>query len=259
MRAEFNTAAVEEGLGGTRFAGQLMHFTSVGSTNQLALEAAQMGRRSGVWIADEQTAGRGRGGHEWHSAPGNGLYVSALVAPRIASSDGPRLSLATGLAAQLAVLETTGLQMDLRWPNDLMFGERKCGGILVESALDAGALRYAVVGIGINVLHQSFPDELRAVATSLRMESGSDYAREPLLAALLRALNRELTGLEQGSDALLERFSAASSWVNGKRVKVGEAGGYTGWTRGLDANGFLLVEDDEGVMHTVLSGGVRSV
>jgi BirA family biotin operon repressor/biotin-[acetyl-CoA-carboxylase] ligase len=79
-----------------------------------------------------------------------------------------------------------------------------------------------------------------------------------LLVALLEQLDRELGDLEQAGPALLGRFSAASSWVNGKRVSVEEGGGYTGWTRGLDAKGFLLVQDDQGVMRTVLSGGVRS-
>ena len=264
MAADFNLRTVEEGLQGTRFHGHLMHFKSVGSTNQLALEAAQAGVREGVWIAGEQTAGRGRGGHAWHSAPGDGLYVSALVTPQLPLSDAARIPLATGLAAQAAVFETTGLKLDIRWPNDLMFGEKKCGGILVESASESAAmLRYAVIGIGINVNHAGFPADLRRLATSLFIESGRSFDIEPILAALLRSLDRELTLLDdaRGRVDLLWRFTAASTWVSGKRVTVGEideGGGYTGWTRGLDGNGFLRVEDDEGRIRTVLSGGVRS-
>jgi len=258
--AEFDLKAVEADVRNTRFHGFLMHFPSVGSTNQLALEAAQAGARAGVWIADEQTAGRGRGGHRWHSAPGDGLYVSVLAAPRIGMGDAAKIPLANGLAAQAAIRETTGLTPDIRWPNDLMFGERKCGGILVESASESGTepmLRYAVIGIGINVDHGEFPGDLSKLATSLYLESGRSFRREPLLAALLRHLDRELALLESDR-SLLDRFAAASTWVSGKRVRVEEAGGYTGWTRGLDANGFLLVEDDLGVTRTVLSGGVRS-
>ena len=126
------------GLGGDGFAGRVLHFPSVGSTNVLALEAAQAGR-GGVSVADEQTAGRGRGGHGWHSAYGDGLYVSALVTPALPMTMALWLSLATGLAAQAAIAEVTGLEVDIRWPNDLLLDGRKCGGILVESAVCRGA------------------------------------------------------------------------------------------------------------------------
>jgi BirA family biotin operon repressor/biotin-[acetyl-CoA-carboxylase] ligase len=267
MPAEFNLRLLEEGILATRFEGKVRHFASVASTNQLALIAAQSGAQWGVWIADEQTAGRGRGGHSWHSAPGDGIYMSALVTPWVPMSEARYLPMLAGLATQAAVRECAGLKLDLRWPNDLMFGDRKCGGILVESASspapeawlpeNTSALRFAVIGIGLNVGHRQFPPELCEVATSLWLESGSLFEREALLAAMLRRLDEEVTGF-QNAKTVAARFTAASSWVSGKRVRVGEDGGYTGWTRGLDANGFLLVEDDEGSMRTVLSGGVRS-
>jgi len=260
---EIDLAALDAGIAGTAFAGRVQHFPSVGSTNALALEAAQAGARVGVWVADEQTAGRGRGGHGWHSAAGDGLYVSALVAPPLPMTMALWLSLAAGLAARAAIREATGMTVDIRWPNDLLLHRRKCGGILVETAVDGAMLRYAVIGIGINVNHAEFPAELEALATSLRMESRGEVSREMLLGALLRALDKETALLvqehrgETAGAGLLERFTAASSWVRGKRVKVEESGGYTGVTNGLDGRGFLLVDGDDGVMHTVLSGGVR--
>ena len=152
-----------------------------------------------------------------------------------------------------------------------MFGDRKCGGILVESASEpAGAsaadarLRYAVIGVGINVNHRSFPDELSGSATSLSIEGGRAFPREPLLAALLRHLDGELSRLDSAGQGthngpdLAHRFAEASSWVRGKQVTVAEGGGYAGVTRGLDSRGFLLVEDASGAIRTVLSGGVRS-
>ena len=263
--------ALNRELAGTRFVGQVRHFPSVLSTNSLALAAAQAGERGGVWVADEQTAGRGRGGHAWHSAAGDGLYVSALVVPQIAASRGMWISLATGLAVQAAIREASGLASDIRWPNDLLLSGKKCGGILVESAVAAArgnateTLRYAVIGVGINVRHESFPEELRAVATSLRMEAGRVIARQDLLRALLRHLDDELRWLdeEQGGAVegrgLLERFAAASTWVRGRRVRVGEGEGYTGVTAGLGPDGFLRVEADDGSLRTVLSGGVREL
>jgi BirA family biotin operon repressor/biotin-[acetyl-CoA-carboxylase] ligase len=259
----FDLAAMDAGIAGTAFAGQVRHLPSVGSTNALALEAAQAGARTGVWVADEQTAGRGRGGHGWHSAAGDGLYVSVLVAPALPMTMALWLSLATGLAARAAIAAVAGVTADIRWPNDLLLEGRKCGGILVETAVEGEMLRYAVIGIGINVNHAVFPAELEGVATSLRLAGGEEVSRERLLAALLRSLEEEIALLVQERNGrvegagLLERFSAASSWVRGKRVRVEESGGYTGVTDGLDGRGFLTVDGDDGVKHTVLSGGVR--
>ena len=265
----FDLAAVDAGVAGTQFAGRITHLATVTSTNLIALDAAQRGARSGVWVADEQTAGRGRGGHQWHSSAGDGLYVSALVTPALPMATALWLSLATGLAVKAAIGEAAGLNIDLRWPNDLMVAGKKCGGILVETGVglaqdDAAAmLRYAVIGIGINLNHAQFPAALEKVATSLRIESGAMIGREALLAALLRRIDNEIRLLIGGDgdandrQGLLERFAAASTWVRGKRVRVEEAGGYTGVTDGLDSRGFLMVTGDDGVRRVVLSGGVR--
>ena len=164
-----------------------------------------------------------------------------------------------------AIAEVTGLHVDIRWPNDLLVSRRKCGGILVETAVSPvqdgqpAMLRYAVIGVGINLNHESFPAEIEAVATSLRRESGERVSREALLAALLRRLDVEVGLLSANGAELLERFADASSWVRGKRVRVDEGGGYTGVTAGLDGRGFLLVDSDDGLRRTVLSGGVREL
>jgi BirA family transcriptional regulator, biotin operon repressor / biotin---[acetyl-CoA-carboxylase] ligase len=268
--ALFDLAGVAKALAGTVFERQVQHLRSVGSTNVLAVEAAQAGAPHGcVWVADEQTAGRGRGGHSWHSTAGDGLYVSVLLRPQMELLDALWLSLATGLAVRAAIAAVTSLIVDIRWPNDLLLGSRKCGGVLVETSIVASqsnapaTLRYAVIGVGINVNHTNFPAELEQIATSLRQESGRTWARKELLVEFLRALEREtqlleaeLRGASTSSD-LLERFAAASSWVRGKRVRVDEGGGYTGVTDGLDTRGFLRVTADDGMLHTVLSGGVR--
>jgi BirA family biotin operon repressor/biotin-[acetyl-CoA-carboxylase] ligase len=265
----------------------LHHFATVTSTNTLALDAAQSGISTGVWIADQQTAGRGRGGHTWHSALGastqpDGLYLSVLVRPALPLSRALWLSLAAGLAAQHAIAATTGLTPDLRWPNDLMVPQpdgpsRKLGGILVETASNPATptqpatLRHAVIGIGINLNQRCFPPELESLATSIALETGAPQLREALLIALLIALDREITLLESPSAPhlpaphppapdLLARFTAASTWVAGKRVRIqptDNAPGYTGITAGLDPQGFLLIHGDDGLPRTVLSGGVR--
>ncbi len=281
-----DAAAVNRALAGTRLAGTVRHFAEVESTNDLALAAAGTGERCGAWIADAQTAGRGRGGHRWHSAPGDGLYVTALFTPRLPAST-LEISLLAGLAAWEAIQEVSGLTADIRWPNDLVTREaasgsgvsRKLGGVLAETAVypaEAGnpaTLRYAVIGIGINVAHRKFPPELENVATSLFLEGWQVPDRQPLLVSLLRKLDRGVEALEsafaaipaegreqtagKASPEILQRMSAASTWVRGKRVYVPEDGGYTGVTAGLDPSGFLQVDGEDGVRRTVRSGGVR--
>ena len=262
--------ALKAALAGTPFVGNLHAFASVPSTNTLALEAAQAGTLTGVWVADEQTAGRGRGGHSWHSAPGDGLYVSILLRPSLFGADVLKISLAAGVAAVHAIQQATGATLTLRWPNDLMDPRqgKKIGGILTESALESatGRLTHAVVGVGINLNQPSMPPELEATATSLRLSlQGEPIRREVLLPLLLRELTHEITLLEREAAGeplpygILARFEHASPMVRGLHVHVAEQGGYTGVTDGLDPNGLLRVRTDTagGSIRTVRHGGVR--
>jgi BirA family biotin operon repressor/biotin-[acetyl-CoA-carboxylase] ligase len=252
---------LEHGIAGTIFAGGVHYFPQVGSTNALAMRAGAEGAREGeVWLADEQTAGKGRAGHVWQSDPQAGIYLSALLRPRLAPADVIILSLAAGLAVVEAVYQVTGLWGDLRWPNDVLLGERKFCGILTELNAEVTRVRYVVVGVGVNVNQAAFPAEIGPIATSLRMESGRNWPRPELAAALLRALHCEQAVLHDGVEAarerILRRFEEHSSYCSGVAVAVEEDGGYEGITRGLDERGFLKIETAQG-LRRVLSGGVR--
>ena len=267
----FDLAKVEAALAGGPFAGAIEHVTVTESTNTLARAAAEEGRRTGVWIADEQTQGRGRGGHGWHSAPNDGLYVSVLLRPRLCGVDALKLSLAAGIAVQDAIDLATNALVDLRWPNDVMDGPhgKKLGGILTECAMEAGdpgALAYAVIGIGLNLNQTRMPEDLRETAISLRMSTWQvTVEREDLLPILLRELlnqvnllEREAAGeLEVGEELLVRRFEQCSSWARGLRVQVAEDEGYAGVTDGLDERGLLRVRLDDGSVRLVRHGGVR--
>jgi BirA family biotin operon repressor/biotin-[acetyl-CoA-carboxylase] ligase len=219
-----------------------------------------------VYFADEQTVGRGRGAHQWSSPPGSGLYVSVVLRPRLAPADVLWLSLAAGLAAQEAVRRTVALEADVRWPNDLLLGRRKFCGILTELNAEVTRVRHAVVGIGINVHQAEFPEELRELATSLRIETGRAWPRQELLLALLESLESEVDALTRSPDvrvaasSVRERITRSSTWIRGKRVRVDETAsggeGFAGTTDGLDERGFLKVRTADGV-RTLLSGGVR--
>ncbi|HVJ08289.1 MAG TPA: biotin--[acetyl-CoA-carboxylase] ligase [Acidisarcina sp.] len=263
MADTLNISALNQALVGTPFAGHLRHFASLPSTNSLAMQEAGSGAPHGsVYLADEQTAGRGRGDHDWHSEPGSGIYLSVLLRPAIAPADVLWLSLAAGLAVSSAIRQVTTLEPDLRWPNDLLFGSRKFCGILTELHAEVTRVHHAVIGIGINVHQEAFRGELRHTATSLRIESGREWPRQEIVAALLQSLHRETVALTSSATAadaaarIPERVEKISSWIRGKRVTVDEAEGFSGVTEGLDPRGFLLVRTSDG-LRTVLSGSVR--
>jgi BirA family biotin operon repressor/biotin-[acetyl-CoA-carboxylase] ligase len=263
MGERLDLDVLQTALAGTLFDGKLHLFPSIESTNTHAMQQAAKGAPHGsVYIAEEQTAGRGRGDHAWHSEPYTGIYVSILLRPQLGAADGLWLSLATGLAVQRAIENVTEVVTDIRWPNDLLSDGRKVGGILVEMNAEASSIRYAVIGIGINVNQGKFPAELSGLATSLRLESDRRIAREELLVEVLQCLRDEIDSLIQreriaaACAEILRRMETKSTWIRGKEVFVDEAGGYTGVTAGLDEKGFLRVQADDGVRR-VLSGGVR--
>jgi len=183
--------ALEPQLKRTIFSGKVQHHFRTASTNADAMQAAARGAPEGtVFVAEEQTAGRGRGGHTWHSPKAQGIYFSVILRPQMPPADVLILSLATGLAAQAAVQQVTGSHPDLRWPNDLLLNGKKFCGILAEMNAEATRVRYVVVGIGMNVNHLEFSRELRDEATSLRLANtrvgqppSAVLPRSPLLAA----------------------------------------------------------------------------
>jgi BirA family biotin operon repressor/biotin-[acetyl-CoA-carboxylase] ligase len=245
---------------GTIFGEHLHHFYKIGSTNTAAMAAAADGAPEGsVFLAEEQTAGRGRGANSWQSPRSTGIYCSAVVRPKLPPSEVLILSLAAGLAVCSAIQQVNSrLDADLKWPNDILIGGKKVCGILTEMNAEATRVRYIVVGIGINVNQSSFPKELQA--TSLRLVTGSEWSRVELVAALLKSLDREYRELLENSGAresILRRFAESSSWTQGKAVRIEENGSaLEGTTEGLDSRGFLLVRTPKG-LQTVLSGTVR--
>ena len=209
------------------------------------MEAAA-GRPIGtVILADEQTGGRGRHGHAWHSEPRSGIYFSTVLKPA------PLLTLALGLATADAIARATGIACDLRWPNDVLIGAKKIAGILVE-LVDG----LAIGGIGINVNHSAFPPALAHEATSLHLHAGREFSRTEILLALMRAIEA-FESLDR--DSILRLFTQASSYASGRRVRVEQPGGaIEGTTAGLDPSGYLVVRKDDGTDTLILAGGVRA-
>jgi BirA family biotin operon repressor/biotin-[acetyl-CoA-carboxylase] ligase len=171
------------------------------------------------------------------------------------------LSLAAGLAVRAAIKSVNkNVDVDLKWPNDVLISGKKVCGILTEMNAEATRVRYVVVGIGINVNQSAFPQEIEQEATSLRITTGSQWSRVELTAALLKSLDQEyrlLIGQSDARQSILQRFGEQSSWVRGKQVRIEENGGkIEGETEGLDERGFLQVRTTQR-LQTILSGTVR--
>jgi BirA family biotin operon repressor/biotin-[acetyl-CoA-carboxylase] ligase len=221
-----------------------------------AAELASQGAASGTVVAAKrQTAGHGRLGRAWHS-PHGGLYFTQILRLDLPPAELPVVTLALGLAVADALQLFAGLSCDLRWPNDVLVGERKLAGILAQ--LHDGAV---LAGIGVNVSQPGFPGELHAIATSLALETGSTHDPRVLLHALAGSVDAHASILAtSGRHAILRLFTSASSYVCGKRVAVELPGGPVfGTTTGLDDAGFLLLRTDSGATMTVTAGGVRPI
>ena len=172
-------------LKGTIFSREIHHYFKIGSTNSEAMERASAAAPEGsIFVAEEQTAGRGRGAHQWDSAPSAGIYCSVVLRPALPPSEALILSLAAGLAVRAAVQQIDSrVSPDLKWPNDLLIDGKKFCGILTEMNAEATRVRHVVVGIGINVNQTSFTHDLQHSAISLRLAINTVWSRLELCAA----------------------------------------------------------------------------
>jgi BirA family biotin operon repressor/biotin-[acetyl-CoA-carboxylase] ligase len=230
-------------------------FEALDSTMLKAAELSASGAAPGtVVVADCQTAGQGRLGRSWHSEPGKGLYMTEILRPELPADALPVITLALGLAAADAITQVAGVACDLRWPNDVLTGGRKCAGILAQLHN-----KVLLAGIGVNVNHDSFPEDIAQIATSLKAASGREQSRDALLTSLIGSIDTWLEVLfKDGKAEIVRRFTVASGYAHGKRVIIDQgAGEVRGITDGLNANGFLYVREDNGRRTLIVAGGVR--
>jgi BirA family biotin operon repressor/biotin-[acetyl-CoA-carboxylase] ligase len=250
-------------LHGTPFSRRIYHFFKTDSTNTVAMHLGEEGDPHGtVVLAEEQTRGRGRAGRSWVSEKSVGIYCSILLRPTIPPAHAPLLTLVAGVAAYDATAEELNGAPDIRWPNDLLAGGRKFAGILTEMHAEPDRIRYAVVGIGINVNHSKMSAEIARIATSLKMETKKTHSRFDLLVRLLRHFDRYYNQfIADGAQPILRRFAEVSTYFRGKHVRItNSTESFTGTTAGLEPSGVLRVaRDDGGGTELVLSGDVAEV
>lgn len=241
-------------------------FLSVDSTNREALDLARGGAPGGSLVcAEEQSAGKGRTGRSWFSPRGTGLYASLVVRPARDRERWPLLahvaavSLYDAISACVVGMAARRLDIDLKWPNDVLLGGRKCAGILLESLPAGEGAPAVVVGVGIDVHPGSVPAQLEGEAVTVDEMAGRAVPRRLLLVTFLYHFQKGYRAFEAGDDAgILEGWKARSSMWDGAPVWILEGEGRrAAVTSGLDETGALLVRTEAGALETVIAGDIR--
>lgn len=246
----------------TRIIGRsLFHFYDVDSTNSFASRLINHGRKipeGTVVIAEAQTAGRGRLGRSWHSQREAGIYFSMILFPKTPPSLAPLFTLSTAVAMHNAVERYTGLDIDIKWPNDLLIGQRKFCGILSEIQAEVDLVKTMIIGVGLNANHESLPDDIAQRATSLRMASGHIQSRIEILLEFFEEFETIYMDFERkGPRSIIEQWTRFSSFANGRKIAMHDGvRKIAGITRGLNALGALRIEQKGGQIEEVYSGDV---
>ena len=258
-RERYDVESLRATLSSRVFGRVLEYSEQVGSTNDVILAMAGHGAPHGaVCLADEQLAGRGRRGYGWFSPPGCGIWTSVLLRPRLSAAQTPPLTLCAAAAVARALENAAGVAVQIKWPNDLLMRDRKVAGILAETRAVAGDEPVIVIGMGINVNHTPdlFPDELSAIATSLRIESGGPVRRQDLLLTILASFESAYGDyLASGAASVLAQVDARLAW-RGRMVEADSPAGAAGRVSRVDKEGGLLLETEGGDI-VIRSGSIR--
>ncbi len=250
---------VKKGLD-TKWAGQppMLYSQSMTSTNIVLKQAAESGAAHGtVALCEEQTAGRGRRGRGWESGKGQGLWVSLLIRPGLAPNRAQLITFAAAIAMAEAAEKATGLDIRIKWPNDLVLEGKKVCGILLELSGDVETIDYVVVGTGLNVGLSAYPADLKDKAISLQDALGRKVERAPILRAYLAAMERCMDSLErEGLPGIRQAYERKSCTLDRKVLVSGGVEDFSGTAAGLDEDGALLVKLEDGSIRRVLAGDV---
>ncbi len=243
---------------------EIRYLHRIDSTNSYALNAAMHGAKEGtVIVSDEQTSGRGRHHREWKSNAYKGIYLSVILKPKTLKGEPTLLTLLSAVAVAETLKELHPFNIDIKWPNDILIHNKKVSGILIEISTQSNKIMHIVIGIGVNVLQNE--EDLSEIgfdkATSLYLESGSEFVREIVITQILKSFEKWYKKLqEEGPHAILDQWKNLSSYWNGKRVKVSTIDrSFVGVTQGINEDGSLMVKKENGLMERILGGNIITI
>lgn len=254
-------AEIREGLATTLLGQSIVYRDTIDSTNNLAQQLANNGAPEGTLvIADEQTSGRGRRGRSFFSPPHSGIWMSLILRPQLPLAHAAQITLVTAVALTKALARATGVTPGIKWPNDILFGKKKCCGILTEMHAEFDQIHHLIVGIGINVNvpQGEFPEELTNIATSLQAVSGERLSR----AHVVRLVLEELEPLyrryvNEGGFASIRDDWKAYNITLGQQITAQTAQGtMKGKALDIDEFGVLLVEQEQGEVAKIYSADI---
>ena len=248
-------------LGSTKVIGRdIRVFQETTSTNDVVEKLAHDGVKEGVVVfAESQTRGRGRMGRKWISPPGKGLWFSVLLRPNFHPQEATRLTIASATALRRAIVGLTGLQPEIKWPNDLLIWGKKVAGILTELSAELDRVRHVILGIGVDVnpVSSDFPEAVRSIATSLKIASGRHVSRAELAVAILREFDHDYARVCSGAFAALADEWEEHCTTLGRQVSIrlGQRE-VRGCAESLSPEGELLVRTEHGHLERVVGGDV---
>jgi BirA family biotin operon repressor/biotin-[acetyl-CoA-carboxylase] ligase len=258
--APLQIARIEAGLVGARLGAKVHYFFETDSTNKVARRLAESGApHGGVVIAEQQTHGRGRLGRTWVSPPFLNLYFSMVLRPALIPAHAPQITLMAAVALADAIAAFIPIPPSIKWPNDILVDGKKLAGILTESSCTAQCIEFVILGIGVNLNfpYLAMPPEIRARASSLLELRGSAVDRESFIGRLIQDLDRCYGMLvESGFAAIAARWESYFILSN-RRVRVEMPDQVlVGRAKGIDRDGALIVESDDGIAQRILAGDV---
>ncbi|WP_246625013.1 biotin--[acetyl-CoA-carboxylase] ligase [Fictibacillus nanhaiensis] len=243
------------------FGKKFSYHLSVKSTQEIAHSLAREGAVEGsIVLADEQTGGRGRLGRAWQSPSGTGIWMSLILRPKIPLQKAPQLTLLIAVAASKAIEKVTGLEAAIKWPNDLLINGKKVAGILTELQAEADSIHSVIVGIGINVNQEKkhFTEEIAEIATSLAIEGNKTYKRAEIVGSILTEIESLYQSYLQNGFGVIKLLWEARAFSLGKRITARSvSGSITGYAKGITDEGVLLLEDDQGEIHSIYSADIE--
>ncbi len=248
-----------EGYLETIFMGRdIRYFDSIESTNKLAKEIASSLDEGTIFLAEEQTLGKGRMGREWISPRGKGIWMTIVLKPQIEPSKVSRIT-QIGAAAVYSGLEKIGIRTKIKWPNDILINKKKVGGLLTEMSGDLNRVEYVIMGIGLNVNldREDFPDILKDKATSIKIEKGKKINRQKVIGSILNEFENYYMNFKEDEDleGVIDILRSNSILIGNEIKLIDGSKEEKGIALDINPDGSLLVEFKEG-RKSIYSGEV---